>query len=93
MFLSDTSTSIIAASVVGGLLAFVILCLAVAVFIRRRRIKRKRTLRRLLQEREVRLNKKTHSCFNKRAKGSCHNAEFSVMIGLEVDRKNSRFLM
>ncbi|KAM9440269.1 epidermal growth factor receptor [Clarias gariepinus] len=50
---NDTSTSIIAASVVGGLLAFVILCLAVAVFIRRRRIKRKRTLRRLLQEREL----------------------------------------
>ncbi|KAI5608840.1 epidermal growth factor receptor precursor, partial [Silurus asotus] len=52
-YLSDSSTSIIAASVVGGLLAFVILCLVVAVFIRRRTIKRKRTLRRLLQEREL----------------------------------------
>ncbi|XP_060762391.1 epidermal growth factor receptor [Neoarius graeffei] len=50
---SDASTSIIAASIVGGLLAFVILCLAVAVLIRRRKIKRKRTLRRLLQEREL----------------------------------------
>ncbi|XP_026062579.1 epidermal growth factor receptor isoform X2 [Carassius auratus] len=43
----------IAAGVVGGLLAFVILALGVAVFLRRRHIKRKRTLRRLLQEREL----------------------------------------
>uniref|UniRef100_A0A672RKC4 Receptor protein-tyrosine kinase n=1 Tax=Sinocyclocheilus grahami TaxID=75366 RepID=A0A672RKC4_SINGR len=43
----------IAAGVVGGLLAFVILGLGVAVFLRRRHIKRKRTLRRLLQEREL----------------------------------------
>ncbi|XP_047662260.1 epidermal growth factor receptor isoform X1 [Tachysurus fulvidraco] len=50
---SDTSTSIIAASVVGGLLGFVIICLAIAVALRRRKIKRKRTLRRLLQEREL----------------------------------------
>ncbi|KAK2868274.1 hypothetical protein Q7C36_000145 [Tachysurus vachellii] len=50
---SDTSTSIIAASVVGGLLAFVIICLAIAVGLRRQKIKRKRTLRRLLQEREL----------------------------------------
>uniref|UniRef100_A0A8C1MWW3 Receptor protein-tyrosine kinase n=1 Tax=Cyprinus carpio TaxID=7962 RepID=A0A8C1MWW3_CYPCA len=41
------------AGVVGGLLAFVILGLGVAVFLRRRHIKRKRTLRRLLQEREL----------------------------------------
>ncbi|XP_036411675.1 epidermal growth factor receptor [Colossoma macropomum] len=45
--------SVIAAGVVGGLLAFVILSLGVAVLIRRRHIKRKRTLRRLLQEREL----------------------------------------
>lgn len=45
----------IAAGVVGGLLAFVIMALGVAVVLRRRHIKRKRTLRRLLQEREVRL--------------------------------------
>lgn len=62
MFLSDASTSIIAASIVGGLLAFVILCLAVAVLIRRRKIKRKRTLRRLLQEREVRLDTRLQKC-------------------------------
>ncbi|XP_051983795.1 epidermal growth factor receptor-like isoform X1 [Xyrauchen texanus] len=45
--------SMIAAGVVGGLLAFVILGLGVAVLLRRRHIKRKRTLRRLLQEREL----------------------------------------
>uniref|UniRef100_A0A673JRB4 Receptor protein-tyrosine kinase n=1 Tax=Sinocyclocheilus rhinocerous TaxID=307959 RepID=A0A673JRB4_9TELE len=43
----------IAAGVVGSLLAFVILGLGVAVLLRRRHIKRKRTLRRLLQEREL----------------------------------------
>ncbi|XP_061093564.1 epidermal growth factor receptor-like isoform X2 [Conger conger] len=43
----------IAAGVVGGLLAFVIIILAVFVLLRRRHIKRKRTLRRLLQEREL----------------------------------------
>ena len=43
----------VAAGVVGGLLASVILALAVFVVLRRRHIKRKRTLRRLLQEREV----------------------------------------
>lgn len=43
----------IAAGVVGGLLAFVILALGVAVLLRRRHIRRKRTLRRLLQEREL----------------------------------------
>ncbi|CAM4595889.1 unnamed protein product [Leuciscus chuanchicus] len=43
----------IAAGVVGGLLAFVILALGVAVLFRRRHIRRKRTLRRLLQEREL----------------------------------------
>uniref|UniRef100_A0A6Q2YN96 Receptor protein-tyrosine kinase n=1 Tax=Esox lucius TaxID=8010 RepID=A0A6Q2YN96_ESOLU len=45
--------SVIAASVVGGLLAFLIMGLSVFVLIRRRHIKRKRTLRRLLQEREL----------------------------------------
>ncbi|KAJ8337323.1 hypothetical protein SKAU_G00385430 [Synaphobranchus kaupii] len=52
----DTGTSrlpLIAAGVVGGLLAFVILALAILVLMRRRHIKRKRTLRRLLQEREL----------------------------------------
>uniref|UniRef100_A0A8C2JIX8 Receptor protein-tyrosine kinase n=1 Tax=Cyprinus carpio TaxID=7962 RepID=A0A8C2JIX8_CYPCA len=43
----------IAAGVVGSLLAFVILGLGVAVLLRRRHIKKKRTLRRLLQEREL----------------------------------------
>ncbi|KAK1173591.1 epidermal growth factor receptor isoform X1 [Acipenser oxyrinchus oxyrinchus] len=45
--------SSIAAGVVGGLLCFVILALMVFVLMRRRHIKRKRTLRRLLQEREL----------------------------------------
>ncbi|KAG5851248.1 hypothetical protein ANANG_G00091050 [Anguilla anguilla] len=44
---------IIAAGVFGGLLAFLIVALTVFVLLRRRRIKRKRTLRRLLQEREL----------------------------------------
>uniref|UniRef100_A0A4W5QPX6 receptor protein-tyrosine kinase n=1 Tax=Hucho hucho TaxID=62062 RepID=A0A4W5QPX6_9TELE len=43
----------IAAGVVGGLLAFLIMGLSVFVLLRRRHIKRKRTLRRLLQEREL----------------------------------------
>ncbi|XP_026137105.1 epidermal growth factor receptor-like isoform X1 [Carassius auratus] len=43
----------IAAGVVGSLLAFVILSLGVAVLLRRQHIKKKRTLRRLLQEREL----------------------------------------
>lgn len=38
---------------VGGLLVFVVLALGVFVLVRRRHIVRKRTLRRLLQEREV----------------------------------------
>uniref|UniRef100_UPI003AABDA4D melanoma receptor tyrosine-protein kinase-like n=1 Tax=Centroberyx gerrardi TaxID=166262 RepID=UPI003AABDA4D len=45
--------SMLAAGVVGGLLVAVILSLAVFVLLRRRRIRRKRTLRRLLQEREL----------------------------------------
>ncbi|KAL2097311.1 hypothetical protein ACEWY4_006518 [Coilia grayii] len=48
-----SSLSMVAAGVVGGLLGFVILALAVFVLLRRRHIKRKRTLRRLLQEREL----------------------------------------
>uniref|UniRef100_A0A4W5ML78 Receptor protein-tyrosine kinase n=1 Tax=Hucho hucho TaxID=62062 RepID=A0A4W5ML78_9TELE len=45
--------SVVAASVVGGLLVFVVLALGVFVLVRRRHIVRKRTLRRLLQEREL----------------------------------------
>ena len=37
----------------GGLLLVVVLALSVGLFMRRRHIVRKRTLRRLLQEREV----------------------------------------
>uniref|UniRef100_A0A4W4EKZ0 Receptor protein-tyrosine kinase n=1 Tax=Electrophorus electricus TaxID=8005 RepID=A0A4W4EKZ0_ELEEL len=52
-FKSYSGMSVIAAGVVGSLLALVILSLAVTVLIRRRNIKRKRTMRRLLQEREL----------------------------------------
>uniref|UniRef100_A0A3P8VY36 Receptor protein-tyrosine kinase n=1 Tax=Cynoglossus semilaevis TaxID=244447 RepID=A0A3P8VY36_CYNSE len=45
--------SMVAAGVVGGLLAVLIAALSVFVLLRRRYIKRKRTLRRLLQEREL----------------------------------------
>ncbi|TWW73767.1 Epidermal growth factor receptor [Takifugu flavidus] len=45
--------SMIAAGVVGGLLAALIAGLSVFVLLRRRHIKRKRTMRRLLQEREL----------------------------------------
>ncbi|XP_075877795.1 epidermal growth factor receptor isoform X1 [Nelusetta ayraudi] len=45
--------SMIAAGVVGGLLAILIAGLSVFVLLRRRHIKRKRTTRRLLQEREL----------------------------------------
>uniref|UniRef100_A0A4W6BYW2 Receptor protein-tyrosine kinase n=1 Tax=Lates calcarifer TaxID=8187 RepID=A0A4W6BYW2_LATCA len=45
--------SMIAAGVVGGLLAVLIAGLSVFVLLRRRHIKRKRTMRRLLQEREL----------------------------------------
>ncbi|KAM3860320.1 LOW QUALITY PROTEIN: melanoma receptor tyrosine-protein kinase-like [Diretmus argenteus] len=48
-----TVHSVLAVGVVGGLLAAVLLSLAVFVLLRRRRIRRKRTLRRLLQEREL----------------------------------------
>lgn len=51
----------IAAGVVSGLLALVIIILAVFVLLRRRHIKRKRTLRRLLQEREVKWRRMTIS--------------------------------
>ncbi|CDR15524.1 unnamed protein product [Oncorhynchus mykiss] len=50
---SNSGLSVIAAGVVGGLLAFLIMGLSVFVLLRRRHIKRKRTLRRLLQEREL----------------------------------------
>ncbi|XP_014036776.1 melanoma receptor tyrosine-protein kinase [Salmo salar] len=45
--------SVVVARVVGGLLVFVVLALGVFVLLRRRHIVRKRTLRRLLQEREL----------------------------------------
>uniref|UniRef100_A0A672J1W2 Receptor protein-tyrosine kinase n=1 Tax=Salarias fasciatus TaxID=181472 RepID=A0A672J1W2_SALFA len=47
------SQSTLALSVVGGLLAAVILSVCIFVFVRRKRIKKKRTMRRLLQEREL----------------------------------------
>lgn len=43
----------IATGMVGALLLALVLALGVGLFLRRRRIVRKRTLRRLLQEREV----------------------------------------
>lgn len=43
----------IAAGVVGGLLCLVVVGLGIGLYLRRRHIVRKRTLRRLLQEREV----------------------------------------
>uniref|UniRef100_A0A4W5N1M4 Receptor protein-tyrosine kinase n=1 Tax=Hucho hucho TaxID=62062 RepID=A0A4W5N1M4_9TELE len=49
----NSGLSVIAAGVVGGMLAFLIMGLSVFVLLRRRHIKRKRTLRRLLQEREL----------------------------------------
>uniref|UniRef100_A0A8K9XZQ4 Receptor protein-tyrosine kinase n=1 Tax=Oncorhynchus mykiss TaxID=8022 RepID=A0A8K9XZQ4_ONCMY len=52
-FPSGPIPSAVAASVVGGLLVFVVLALGVFVLVRRRHIVRKRTLRRLLQEREL----------------------------------------
>uniref|UniRef100_A0A4W5NSX5 Receptor protein-tyrosine kinase n=1 Tax=Hucho hucho TaxID=62062 RepID=A0A4W5NSX5_9TELE len=45
--------SVVMARVVGGLLVFVVLALSVFVMLRRRHVVRKRTLRRLLQEREL----------------------------------------
>ena len=48
-----TGLSMIAAGVVGGLLAALIAGLSVFVLLRRRHIKRKRTMRRLLREKEV----------------------------------------
>uniref|UniRef100_A0A7N8WM26 Receptor protein-tyrosine kinase n=1 Tax=Mastacembelus armatus TaxID=205130 RepID=A0A7N8WM26_9TELE len=50
---SPSGLSMIAAGVVGGLLAVLIAGLSVFVFLRRRHIKRKRTMRRLLQEKEL----------------------------------------
>lgn len=44
----------IAIGIVGGLLFIVVVALGIGLFMRRRHIVRKRTLRRLLQEREVR---------------------------------------
>ncbi|XP_054621745.1 melanoma receptor tyrosine-protein kinase-like isoform X3 [Dunckerocampus dactyliophorus] len=48
-----SSHSTLAVGVVSGLLVIVLLSLVVSVLLRRRQIKRKRTLRRLLQEREL----------------------------------------
>uniref|UniRef100_A0A4W6BYA2 Receptor protein-tyrosine kinase n=1 Tax=Lates calcarifer TaxID=8187 RepID=A0A4W6BYA2_LATCA len=53
VFFSPSGLSMIAAGVVGGLLAVLIAGLSVFVLLRRRHIKRKRTMRRLLQEREL----------------------------------------
>uniref|UniRef100_A0A3B5AVZ7 receptor protein-tyrosine kinase n=1 Tax=Stegastes partitus TaxID=144197 RepID=A0A3B5AVZ7_9TELE len=50
---SPPGLSMIAAGVVGGLLAALVAGLSVFVLLRRRHIKRKRTMRRLLQEREL----------------------------------------
>ncbi|XP_060900943.1 epidermal growth factor receptor [Labrus mixtus] len=50
---STSGVSMIAAGVVGGLLAVLLAGLSVFVLLRRRHIKRKRTMRRLLQEREL----------------------------------------
>ncbi|XP_034412013.1 epidermal growth factor receptor [Cyclopterus lumpus] len=50
---SHSGLSVISAGVVGGLLAVLIAGLSVFVLLRRRHIKRKRTTRRLLQEREL----------------------------------------
>ncbi|XP_054623190.1 epidermal growth factor receptor [Dunckerocampus dactyliophorus] len=50
---TTSGLSMIAAGVVGGLLAFLVAALSVFVFLRRRHIKRKRTMRRLLQEKEL----------------------------------------
>ncbi|XP_044151217.1 epidermal growth factor receptor [Bufo gargarizans] len=50
---SGSSVAYIAAGVVGGILAAVVLGLVAFFFMRRNRINRKRTLRRLLQEREL----------------------------------------
>ena len=51
---SAPTHSTMAVAVVGGLLIAVIVSLVIFVLLRRRRIRRKRTLRRILQEREVR---------------------------------------
>ncbi|KAK7880380.1 hypothetical protein WMY93_032970 [Mugilogobius chulae] len=51
--IDETRSSVLAAAVVGSLLILVVLFLVVFVFLRRRRITRKRTMRRLLQEREL----------------------------------------
>lgn len=51
---SPTIYSSLAAVVVGGLLGTVIVSLVIFVLLRRQQIKRKRTVRRLLQEKEVR---------------------------------------
>lgn len=45
--------SSIATGIVGGLFLVVVVALGIGLFLRRRHIVRKRTLRRLLQEREV----------------------------------------
>lgn len=50
---SEHRPSTLAIGVVGGLLVVLVVSLVVFVLFRRQRIKRKRTVRRLLQEREV----------------------------------------
>ncbi|XP_077412016.1 epidermal growth factor receptor isoform X2 [Vanacampus margaritifer] len=50
---TSSGLSMVAAGVVGGLLAVLVAGLSVVVLLRRRHIKRKRTMRRLLQEKEL----------------------------------------
>ncbi|XP_076826383.1 epidermal growth factor receptor isoform X1 [Brachyhypopomus gauderio] len=49
----SSQTSLVASGVIGGLLLAMMLFLFIFILLRRRRIRRKRTLRRLLQEREL----------------------------------------
>ncbi|XP_072307392.1 melanoma receptor tyrosine-protein kinase-like, partial [Eucyclogobius newberryi] len=51
--IGDSRPSVLAATIVGSLLCLVVVSLVVFVFFRRRRITRKRTMRRILQEREL----------------------------------------
>ncbi|XP_029445430.1 epidermal growth factor receptor isoform X2 [Rhinatrema bivittatum] len=51
--IARSSVPFIAAGIVGGILGFLVVCLAAGFFWRRIRIQRKRTMRRLLQEREL----------------------------------------
>lgn len=71
----------IATGIVGGLLLLVVIGLVVGLYLRRRRIVRKRTLRRLLQEREVCTHGPTPTTQN-RSRTSIENlpSEFIILI-------------